>query len=390
MHDAPYQLLPPLSPEDYAALEADIIARGVLVPVEYDEHGKILDGHHRVQICESLGLVDWPRFVRKGMSEEDKRAHARALNLSRRHLTTAQKREVIEAQLKETPAISSRALAARFGVSDKTVGSVRRNLEATAEIPQLDKTEGKDGRMRAKPIRTMFLPEKANVPELKAVAKAIRGAEQKERHAVRTDMAEQIAARSDASPWWHDREMPDGGAFSVIYADPPWRFQKYSEVTGGEKSPENHYPTMSLEDIKALGCPASKQAVLFLWVTDLANGIDVMRAWGFDYKSFWGWKKIYPGRQTGTGYWGFDNLELLLIGTRGAFPAPIQGTQPIKCTDHAIGCHSQKPAWFAEQIDRLFPDARKLEMFQRRDSLTAGDIRIGRNWAFWGNQAGAP
>ncbi len=62
----PYQLLPPLSAEDYAALEASIIEHGVLVPVEYDEGGNILDGHHRVAICESLGLVDWPRFVRKG------------------------------------------------------------------------------------------------------------------------------------------------------------------------------------------------------------------------------------------------------------------------------------------------------------------------------------
>ncbi len=44
-----YQLLPPLSPEDFAALEASIIEHGVLVPVEYDEEGNILDGHHRVQ-----------------------------------------------------------------------------------------------------------------------------------------------------------------------------------------------------------------------------------------------------------------------------------------------------------------------------------------------------
>src|SRR5690606_36738089 len=116
----------------------------VLVPVEYDEHGEILDGHHRVEICESLGLVDWPRFVRKGLSEPEKRTLARELNVSRRHLTGAQKRELIEGQLRDTPSISSRAIAAMLGVDGKTVAKVRRELEATAEIPQLDETEGRD------------------------------------------------------------------------------------------------------------------------------------------------------------------------------------------------------------------------------------------------------
>ena len=115
-----YQLLPPLSAEEYASLEASIIAHGVLVPVEYDEDGEILDGHHRVAICESLGLVDWPRFVRKGLSEIDKRKLARELNISRRHLTTAQKQAIIADQLRDTPSISSRAIAAMLGVHHST------------------------------------------------------------------------------------------------------------------------------------------------------------------------------------------------------------------------------------------------------------------------------
>ncbi|MFT4162497.1 MT-A70 family methyltransferase [Shinella sp.] len=388
--NAPYQVMPPLSPDDYAALEADIVKNGVLVPVEYDEHGNILDGHNRVAICESLGLVDWPRFVRKGLSEEEKRSHARSLNLARRHLSSAQKRELIETQLRETPSLSSRAIAARLGVDDKTVSSVRGKLEATAEIPQLDKTVGADGRERRKPIRTMFVPDRANIPELKKVSKQIRAEEQKARHAVRSDLATQIAARQDASPWWRAAGGNSGKAFPVIYADPPHRFETYSAVTGGEKSADNHYPTMSLDDILALGCPAASVSALFLWVTDLANGLRIMGSWGFVYKSFWAWKKLYPGEQTGTGYWSFDNCELLLIGTRGDFPAPLPGTQPIKCTDHPVGRHSRKPVFFAEQIDRLYPDMPKLEMFQRKESLAAGDVRLAGQWEFWGNQAGRP
>ncbi len=386
----PFQVMPPLSADDYRALSDSIRRHGVLVPVEYDEDGNILDGHNRVEICQALGVTDWPRFVRRGMGEDEKRAYAREINISRRHLSSEQKRHVIAEQLRETPALSSRAIAARLGVDDKTVSSVRAKMTETAEIPQLEKTLGTDGKERRRPIRTTFLPEPANVRELKRVAKEIRAREQQTRHAVRSDLAVQIAARQDATPWWHSVGGQGGKSYPVIYADPPHRFETYSAVTGGEKSADNHYPTMSIDDILQLGCPAAFSAALLLWVTDLANGLAIMKAWGFEYKSFWGWRKLYPGEQTGTGYWSFDNLELLLIGTRGDFPAPLPGTQPIKCTDHPVGRHSQKPAWFAEQIDRLYPDMPKLEMFQRRESLADGDVRLSGNWDFWGNQAGRP
>lgn len=388
-----YQVMPPPTPEDRAALEASIVAKGVLSPVEYDEQGNILDGHTRVEICMSLGLVDWPRFIRKGLSEEEKRTFAREVNVARRHLTTTQKRDLIEGQLRDTPSISSRAIAARLGVHHTTVETVRTKLETTGEISQLKATTGRDGKERRKPIRTMFLPDAPNVREMKTVVKALRANEQKIRHAIRSDLAVQIAARQDATPWWNaagGEGDATGKSYSVIYADPPHKFETYSEITGGEKSAANHYPLMSLDDIKALGCPAASNAVLLLWVNDLANGIRIMEAWGFVFKSFWVWKKIYPGDQHGTGYWSFDNAELLLIGTRGDFPAPLPGTQPIKCMDFPVGAHSQKPPWYAEQIDRLYPDMPKLEMFQRRESLQAGDIRLNGKWDFWGNQAGAP
>jgi ParB-like chromosome segregation protein Spo0J len=89
---APYQVMPALNAEDFEALKTDIEARGVVVPVEYDEHGNVIDGHHRVRACEELGITTWPRIERRGLTEEGKRAHARALNLARRHLTQAQRR----------------------------------------------------------------------------------------------------------------------------------------------------------------------------------------------------------------------------------------------------------------------------------------------------------
>lgn len=383
MNSSPYQLLPPLSAEDYAALEADIIARGVLVPVEYDEVGNILDGHHRVQICESLGLADWPRFVRKGLSEEEKRAHARALNLNRRHLTTAQKRNIIEAQLKETPSISSRAIAARMGVDHKTVSNVRSALQASGEIPQLEKTEGRDGRVRtAKPMRTMFLPDKANVKELKTVAKAIRTQELATSRQVRTGVINAIADKGRVVAG----EMPRA-AFAVGYADPPWQQEAYSDETGQDKG--LMYPHTPLADIMALCAgersPFTPDAILYLWVTTnrLDDGISVLKAWGFDYVSAITWDKVHIGM----GRWVRDRTEHLLIGKRGNFPGIPEGSQPHSLFSEIKTEHSRKPVWFAEQIERLFPDMRKLELFQRRESLGAGDIRLNGNWSFWGFEA---
>lgn len=86
-----YQLLPPLAEDDYERLKADIRQRGVMVPIEIDEDGNILDGHHRKQIADELGISMPTPIVRKGWKEYQKRLHAARLNLARRHMTTWQK-----------------------------------------------------------------------------------------------------------------------------------------------------------------------------------------------------------------------------------------------------------------------------------------------------------
>lgn len=82
----PYQILPPLGADAYGALKADIARHGVLVPVELDETGHVLDGHHRLRAAHELGLAGVPTVVRSGLSEAQKREHALRLNLLRRHL----------------------------------------------------------------------------------------------------------------------------------------------------------------------------------------------------------------------------------------------------------------------------------------------------------------
>jgi hypothetical protein len=80
-----YQVLPPLAPEARQALAEDIRRHGVLVAVEVDEEGNVLDGHHRVELAAELG-IDYPVAIRSGMSETERVEHALRLNLLRRHL----------------------------------------------------------------------------------------------------------------------------------------------------------------------------------------------------------------------------------------------------------------------------------------------------------------
>lgn len=143
-----YQLLPDLTDEEFAALKADIAARGVMVPVELDETGAVLDGHHRVRACAELGITEYPRIIRPGMTEDEKRKHVLALNLDRRHLNQQQKRELVAKLLVATPDVSNRQIAEAAKVSHHTVADVREDMQATGQIAQLDRTTGADGKDR--------------------------------------------------------------------------------------------------------------------------------------------------------------------------------------------------------------------------------------------------
>jgi hypothetical protein len=106
--------------------------------------------------------------------------------------------------------------------------------------------------------------------------RALRAVEKRARRAL---LEVALGARQRALP--HKR-------YGVIYADPPWRFEPYSRITGMDRAAENHYPTSSLAEIKALNVKsiAAADCVLFLWATApmLKQAIDVMEGWGFTYK----------------------------------------------------------------------------------------------------------
>ena len=172
-----YQVMPDMPPEQFEALKADIAERGVLVPIDVDEHGYILDGHHRYRACVELGITDFSTIVRPGLSEEDRRIFARKSNMLRRHLNRKQVRVLIAEQLKDTPTWANNRIAQVLGTDSKTVKAVREGLERTSEIPKLDKLVGADGKTRPVKQKRPAAIMASNVDDLDKIFKRIeRGA----------------------------------------------------------------------------------------------------------------------------------------------------------------------------------------------------------------------
>lgn len=173
-----------------------------------------------------------------------------------------------------------------------------------------------------------------------------------------------------------------GQKFGVIYADPEWEFETWGPG-GMDRAAANHYPTSPLDVIaeREVASIAAPDCVLFLWATVpmLPQALHVMERWGFVYKSHWVWLKDEEG-PGGTGYWSRNAHEILLIGTVGDVPAPLQGTQPRSVIFHPVAEHSAKPAAFAELIEQYYPNLPKIELNAR------GPGRPG--WHVWGNEAG--
>jgi N6-adenosine-specific RNA methylase IME4 len=162
----------------------------------------------------------------------------------------------------------------------------------------------------------------------------------------------------------------------VILADPPWQYDFSLTVN---REIENHYPTMTLEEIKAVKVPAAKDAVLFLWVTapKLVEGLEVMSAWGFEYRTCAAWDK----EVIGMGYWFRNQHELLLVGTRGNPPVPAPENRFPSVIRVRREDHSKKPDIVYEMIEKMLPEGKYLELFARQQ-------RTG--WTAWGNECDLP
>lgn len=173
--------------------------------------------------------------------------------------------------------------------------------------------------------------------------------------------------------------MDDREKYGIIYADPPWRYERKR----GSGVAENHYPTMSMEEIGNLPVEriADKNCVLFLWATfpQLDVALAVIRAWGFQYKTvaFVWLKQTRVSHQWffGMGNWTRSNAEICLLATRGK--PKRQSASVHQFIISPIQSHSQKPGTAREKIVELLGNLPRIELFARQKA---------DGWDVWGNE----
>jgi ParB-like chromosome segregation protein Spo0J len=149
----PFQVFPLPTADEIEALREDIRKRGIVDPVSVDQHGRILDGHTRVSIAESLGIA-YPTQVYNVASDEEARDLAFALNL-RRNLTLPQKRTLAIDEIARRPGDYDRAIGRRVGLDHKTIAAIRHAL--ADGVPLDDIAAGR---------RTIGLPPTFDPPQL--------------------------------------------------------------------------------------------------------------------------------------------------------------------------------------------------------------------------------
>jgi N6-adenosine-specific RNA methylase IME4 len=170
-----------------------------------------------------------------------------------------------------------------------------------------------------------------------------------------------------------ETQLPTG-KYRVIYADPPWQYS--NSMPSYVTTPANYYPLMSIDELCAMPVKelAEDNAVLFLWVTVpmMQEALEVIEAWGFEYKTNIIWDKI----KHNMGHYFSVRHELLYICTRGSClpdtPKLYDSVQTIERTEH-----SAKPELFREIIDTIYPYGKRIELFARQQI---------KNWETYGNQ----
>lgn len=173
--------------------------------------------------------------------------------------------------------------------------------------------------------------------------------------------------------------------FATLLADPPWRFQNRTGKIAPEHNRLSRYGTMSLAEI--CGLPVAdlllEPAHLYLWVPNalLPEGLQVLAAWGFEYKSNIVWHKIRKDGEPdgrGVGFYFRNTTELLLFGTRGKNARTLApGRSQVNFIKTRKREHSRKPDELYDIVEGCSRGP-FLELFARGS-------RPG--WTTWGNQA---
>lgn len=348
-------------------LRDDIEKNGQLIPIIVGKDGQVIDGRQRLRACQDLGIE-----VRAIEVDCDAGDAWWSSNVIRRHLTVGERTLLATLMFKARKelGVTQEQIAEQCGIS---VDSIKRAEALIESCPAMVKevAEGKSLSGLQNLVRAR--QESAKVERIKK------------------------STGNAASAW--EQMVAEGAKFQVIYADPPWDYGAGDKEVTTSAQPGAHYQVMTLDAIRAMGDEvkkmASADAVCWMWVPSclVADGVRVMEeAWGFKVAATQVWIKdracvtkgaVRPRHEIviiGAKPTVIVEHEFVIVGHRGKGGTGLKAGAVDSVHEEARRAHSQKPEWYAEQIEALYPDAAKLEMFCRTP-------RPG--WTAWGNQAQA-
>jgi N6-adenosine-specific RNA methylase IME4 len=376
-------IFPLLEGQAFHDLAEDIKANGLSESILLFE-GKILDGRNRYRACMDSG-VEPSLSLYDG---NDPLAKVISLNLKRRHLDESQ-RAMVEARIANLPkganqhspigepSVPQAKVAELLNVGKRSVERAREVLdEGSVELVQAVE-RGEASVSLGEKIARLSKDEQRQIVascDKKLIAAAYKAFRAEGIEQNRISRIERIVEISKGN-----QELETDVRYPIIYADPPWRYE-HPPMGDGNRSIENHYPTMSLEEICALPVKdlATEDALLYLWATapKLAECMKVIEAWGFDYRTSFVWVKD----KIGMGYYCRNQHEFLLVARRGDLPppAPSERVSSVVHGERTEHSSNYKPEKFYDLIENFYPELPKIELFCRSQR---------KGWAAWGNQA---
>ena len=174
--------------------------------------------------------------------------------------------------------------------------------------------------------------------------------------------------------------------YQIIYADPPWKYRQGKSMgTNFQGAADAQYSCMDYRDIGKLpiGNLADGKCILFLWVTFpmLREGLEVIKAWGFKYKTVaFTWVKTNANNMGfffGIGYYTKSNAEVCLLATKGNAHQLVKDNSLSQMIMTPKMAHSRKPPAVRERIVQMLGDLPRIELFARRKV---------NGWDCWGNE----
>jgi len=378
-------IFPLMQGEEFEALKADIAANGLREPIWLHPDGRIIDGRNRYRACCELGIEpEYHTWNGSGSLV----SFVVSLNLHRRHLAPIQRAAIavdILPMLEDEAHERYLTTVGRPSKSDQKIDQIsERTPQAAEQAAQIvgtnrqyvaDMKRYKDEAPEVFELARAGTINGSGARKLASLDDDMRSAVvDKLRSGEHTDVQKALRQAVNQKLSTYVSPMPTG-KYRVIYADPPWSYG--NTMPPGTTQPDEYYRLMPTPEIAAMPVKdlAEDNAVLFLWTTSphLEESFEVIRGWGFQYKTSFVWDKV----KHNMGHYNSVRHEFLLVCVRGSCPPDVP-----KLFDSVQVCergeHSVKPELFREIIDTIYPFGARLELFARRPV---------DGWNVYGNEA---